>query len=476
MKVGKVSETILKRSIFKQIHTKREEVILGAGVGEDCAAVKLKPGEVFVLSTDPITGTVKDVGMLAIQITVNDLASRAGVGEDCAAVKLKPGEVFVLSTDPITGTVKDVGMLAIQITVNDLASSGAEPVGVLLTVLLPEETEESDIREMMGQVEEACARFRIQVMGGHTEVTKSVNQPVISVTGVGKVQEDSLVSTSGAKPGQDILVTKWIGVEGTSIIAKEKKEELLKRFPESFVETALVSTSGAKPGQDILVTKWIGVEGTSIIAKEKKEELLKRFPESFVETAAGFDQYLSVLPESRIAAEHGVSAMHDVTEGGIYGALWEVAEASGIGLEIDLKAIPVRQETIEICEYFELNPYYLISSGIYGALWEVAEASGIGLEIDLKAIPVRQETIEICEYFELNPYYLISSGCMLMAADRGHDLVQKLKEAGIPAVVIGKAVPGKARRIRNGGEESFLERPKTDELYKIYQPMGGQKS
>ena len=335
MKVGKVSETILKRSIFKQIHTKREEVILGAGVGEDCAAVKLKPGEVFVLSTDPITGTVKDVGMLAIQITVNDLAS-----------------------------------------------SGAEPVGVLLTVLLPEETEEADIREMMEQVEEACARFHIQVMGGHTEVTKAVTQPVISVTGVGKVEEGALVSTSGAKPGQDILVTKWIGVEGTSIIAKEKKEELLKRFPESFVETA-----------------------------------------------AGFDQYLSVLPESRIAAEHGVSAMHDVTEG-----------------------------------------------GIYGALWEVAEASGIGLEIDLKAIPVRQETIEICEYFELNPYYLISSGCMLMAADRGHDLVQKLKEAGIPAVVIGKAVPGKARRIRNGGEESFLERPKTDELYKIYQPMGGQKS
>ncbi len=226
MKVGKVSETILKRSIFKQIHTKREEVILGAGVGEDCAAVKLKPGEVFVLSTDPITGTVKDVGMLAIQITVNDLAS-----------------------------------------------SGAEPVGVLLTVLLPEETEEADIREMMEQVEEACARFHIQVMGGHTEVTKAVTQeeadiremmeqveeacarfhiqvmgghtevtkavtqPVISVTGVGKVQEGALVSTSGAKPGQDILVTKWIGVEGTSIIAKERKEELLKRFPESFVET-----------------------------------------------------------------------------------------------------------------------------------------------------------------------------------------------------------------------------------------------
>lgn len=328
MKVGKISETVLKRSIFKQIHTKRDEVLLGAGVGEDCAAVKLSPGEIFVISTDPITGTVKDVGLLAIQITANDLAS-----------------------------------------------SGAEPVGVMLTVLLPEEIEEEDIREMMGQVERACSSFHIQVMGGHTEVTRAVNQPVISVTGVGKVREDRLVSTAGAKPGQDILVTKWIGIEGTSIIAKEKESELRSRFPASFVDTA-----------------------------------------------KSFDQYLSVLPEARIAVEHGVSAMHDVTEG-----------------------------------------------GIYGALWEVAEASGVGLEADLKAIPIRQETVEICEYFELNPYYLISSGCMLMTADRGHDLARRLQEAGIPAAVIGKTTEGKARRIWNGGEESYLERPKTDELYKIYQ-------
>ncbi len=327
MKVGKVSETILKRSIFKQIHTRREEVLLGAGVGEDCAAMKLEPGEIFVISTDPITGTVKDIGTLAIQITANDLAS-----------------------------------------------SGAEPVGVMLTVLLPEEIEEADIKEMMGEVEEACARFDIQVMGGHTEVTRAVKQPIISVTGIGKVKEGCLVSTAGAKPGQDIVVTKWIGVEGTSIIAKEKEEELRKRFPAAFVETA-----------------------------------------------KGFDQYISVVEDSKIAVKHGVSAMHDVTEG-----------------------------------------------GIYGALWEVAEASGIGLEIDLKAIPIRQETVEICECFELNPYYLISSGCMLIAADRGHDLVRELEKAGIPAAVIGKATDGKARRIINGEDESFLERPKTDELYKIY--------
>lgn len=327
MKVGKVSETILKRSIFKQIRTKRDEVLLGAGVGEDCAAMKLEPGEIFVISTDPITGTVKDIGILAIQVTVNDLAS-----------------------------------------------SGAEPVGVMLTVLLPESITEEDIKKMMGEVEEACSKARIQVMGGHTEITRAVTQPVISVTGVGKAREDRLISTAGARAGQDILVTKWIGIEGTSIIAKEKEDELRKRF------------SGA-----------------------------------FIDTAKGFDQYLSVLPEASIAVEFGISAMHDVTEG-----------------------------------------------GIYGALWELAEASQVGLEIDLKAIPIRQETVEICEYFGLNPYYLISSGCMLMAGERGHDLVRELKKAGIPAAVIGKAVEGKAKRILNGEEEAFLEKPKTDELYQIY--------
>ncbi|MCI8597634.1 MAG: hydrogenase maturation factor [Lachnospiraceae bacterium] len=327
MKVGKVSETILKRSIFKQIRTTREEVLLGAGVGEDCAAMKLAPGEIFVISTDPITGTAKDIGMLAIQITANDLAS-----------------------------------------------SGAEPIGVMLTALLPEYIEEANIAEIMEQVEEACSRLHIQVMGGHTEITRVVTQPVLSVTGIGKVREDRLVSTSGAKAGQDILVTKWIGIEGTSVIAKEKEEELRTRFSRTFVE--------------------------------KAKEL---------------DQYISVLPEAMIAGKFGVSAMHDVTEG-----------------------------------------------GIYGALWEMAEASGIGLEIDLKAIPIRQETVEICEHFNLNPYYLISSGCMLMASDRGHDLVRELKKEGIPATVIGKAVEGNGRRILNGEEESFLERPRTDELYKIY--------
>ena len=326
MKIGKVPENVLKRSIFKQIHTRRPEVVLGAGVGEDCAAVKLAADEMLVMSTDPITGTAKDIGTLAIQITVNDLAS-----------------------------------------------AGAEPIGVMLTVLLPEYIEEPDLRRMMAQVEAACAKAGVQVMGGHTEVTAVVNQPVITVCGVGKVNDGALVSTAGARCGMDILVTKWIGIEGTSILAKEREEELCTRFSAPFVEKA------------------------------------KRL-----------DAFISVLPEAEVAVQSGVSAMHDVTEG-----------------------------------------------GIFGALWEMAEASGVGLEIDLKRIPIRQETVEVCEFFGINPYQLISSGCMLMAAEDGNALERALGRAGIPAAVIGKVTAGNERVLLNGEERRFLEPPKTDELYKI---------
>ena len=327
METGKVPESVLKRSVFKTISYKRPEVVLGAGVGEDCTVLQLEPDEQFVMSTDPITGTTQDMGRLAIQITMNDLAS-----------------------------------------------AGAEPIGVMLTVLLPENAREIRLKEIMSQASEAASTMRVEIMGGHTEVTAAVNQPVISVTGVGKVKKGCLISTGGARPGMDIVLTKWIGLEGTSIIAKEKRTELLKKLPEAIVDEA-----------------------------------------------AAFDRYISVVDDGMTAVKAGVAAMHDVTEG-----------------------------------------------GIFGALWEMAEASGVGLEIDLRAIPIRQETVEVCEQFGLNPYQLISSGSMLMAAADGEKLVRVLEEQGIPASLIGKATDTNDRVLINNGERRFLEPPKTDELYRIY--------
>ena len=325
LKTGKVPENVLTRSIIRQIKTKRDEIIVGAGIGEDCAAIQLSDDEVFVISTDPITGTSQDIGPLSVHVTANDIAS-----------------------------------------------SGAEVIGIMLSILLPEGFEEEDLKKLMQQIQEECSKLNIQIIGGHTEVTSVVNQPVVTSTGIGKVRKDRLITTSGARPGDDVVVTKWIGLEGTSIIAKEAREHLINRFSPSFVDRA-----------------------------------------------AAFSDLLSVVEDARTAISVGVSAMHDVTEG-----------------------------------------------GIFGALWEVAQSSGCGLTVELSDIPVRQETVEICEEYAINPYALISSGSMLITAANGSDVVRALKQKGINAAVIGKITEGSARIVMNGEDRRFLEPPGADELYK----------
>lgn len=175
MKIGKLPEQVLVRSVLRQIKHRREEVLSGPAVGRDCAALKLKDGEILVMSTDPITGTVKDMGSQAVHITANDLAV-----------------------------------------------SGAEPLGIMLTLLLPDTVEEPQIRAMMQEVESTCEKLGMEVLGGHTEITNVVRQPLISVTGVGKLRQDQMPDLSRVRPGQDLVVTKWIGLEATAILAKEK--------------------------------------------------------------------------------------------------------------------------------------------------------------------------------------------------------------------------------------------------------------
>ncbi len=326
MNIGKLPEPVLLRSVLRQVGHRRSEVIAGPAVGVDCAA--LKAGE---------------------------------------------NEIFVLSTDPITGTVKDLGSHCIHVTANDLAASGAEPVGVMLTMLLPPCIEEPEIRQIMQDAEKTCASLNMEILGGHTEITRAVEQPLITVTGIGRMRE------------------------------------------EAFLDPARI-----KPGQDVVITKWIGLEATTILAKEKGTELLSRFSPEFIRKAREFDQYLSVVPDARAAIGSGVCWMHDITEG-----------------------------------------------GVFGALWEVASAGNTGLEIELKAIPIRQETVEICEFFDLNPYQIMSSGSMLIVAEDGRKVTEALKNAGIPAAVVGRTTEGNDRILRNGGEVRYLDRPHTDELYKV---------
>ncbi len=329
MKIGKIPEVVLKRSVFKQIKHRRQEVLV-----------------------------------------------RPGVGKDCSIIELQPDEAFVMSTDPITGATQDIGSLAVHITSNDIASSGADMIGVMLSILLPEGARESDLREMMQDIENTCGMLDVEVLGGHTEVTAAVNQPIVTITGVGKIKKSDIITTSGIKPGDEIVMTKWAGLEGTTIIAQDKYSELLTKYTKEFIDGAVA-----------------------------------------------LKQYLSIVPEARIAKGMGATSMHDVTEG-----------------------------------------------GIFGALWEIAEASNVGLNIDLKKISMKQETVEICEFYDLNPYLLISSGCLLISTNKGNDLVEALSAEGITATIIGSATAGKERIIHNEDEKRYLEPPKSDELYKV---MGG---
>lgn len=303
----------------------------------------------------------------------DDVLFANGVGIDCAALRLEPEEAAVLSSDPVIWEDDCDGKRAVFSVCNDLACAGTRPAGLLLTALLPGNVEEQQIRVMVKGIADACEPLGLQILGGHTEVTSAVNRPVISVTGVGKVRMDRMISPGGAKPGDDILVTKWIALEGTFRIAKRKEEELAASYPRYMIREA-----------------------------------------------AEFDRYLSVLPEAELAAEAGVHAMHDISEG-----------------------------------------------GVFGALWELAECSGVGLEIELKKIPLRQETVEICDFYGLNPYQMVSGGSMLMAAEDGNGLVHRLAQEGIPAVIVGKATAGNDRVILNGEERRFLELPQTDEIHKI---------
>lgn len=326
MEIGKVPESILKRSILKPLSVKRDEVIYGPGVGEDCCVLKY-PSE----------------------------------------------ELIVLSTDPITGTTKELGKLAVHITANDIAASGAALVGLLLTILLPEGSEEEDLKTIMADINTVCEAMDVQVLGGHTEVTAAVNQPIVSVTGVGRATEDTLAMTGDIEPGDDLVMTKWAGIEGTGIIALEKEEELRAAIKASLVEEAKTYTD-----------------------------------------------MISVVPDSAVAVKHGVKAMHDITEG-----------------------------------------------GVYGALWEMASGAGVGFEVQIDAIPLKRATIEICEHYGINPYQLISSGSMLIGTEDGPGLVKAMAEAGIHAAVIGRATAGNERLILGEEIRRTLRPPASDELYKV---------
>ncbi len=306
----------------------------------------------------------------------DDVLVNSGLGEDSAVVDFGD-EVLAISSDPITGAGKQAGYLAVQVACNDLAATGAEPIGIQVVLLLPPDIEDEEISQLMGEIDKTAADMDIQILGGHTEIISDVSRSLIVVTAIGRAERERFVATGGACEGDDLLLTKGVGLEGCFILASDFGDYLLEQ----------------------------GIN----------QEIIDR--------AREYQHKISVLPEGLIAAEYGVNSLHDITEGGLYGALTEMSQAAGVGF-----------------------------------LLEKSEEIVPG--------PVR----EITSRLGIDPCGLISSGSMLISLEDGEGLKQRLGEEGIDSYRIGK-VTSSRRRVRENGRTYQLTWQGGDELWDFIKKM-----
>jgi hydrogenase expression/formation protein HypE len=238
------------------------------------------------------------------------------LGEDAAIVRTQ-GKLLILTTDPITGAQENAGWLSVHVNANDIATRGAKPVWFLCCLLLPEHSGTGVLEQIMGQVDEAAREVSVTVAGGHSEITPGLHRPIIVGSMIGEITSGKYISTAGAKPGDKIVLTKTIGLEGTSILACDLGERLTHSL-----------------GDDV------------------------------IQRAKTFSRRISVVNEAMIAVKTGgVHAMHDPTEGGIICGLWEIGEASRTGIVAEESRIAVAPETKSVCDALGLDPLRLLSSG-----------------------------------------------------------------------------------------------------------------
>ena len=289
------------------------------------------------------------------------------VGEDCAALDFD-GDLIVMSMDPITSASdRSLGLLSVHVNCNDAVCMGAEPVGLLVTLLLPPDYPVEGIGRIADDLSAAAQAAHVDILGGHTEFTDAVTRPVTC----------------------------------TAVVARMPRGKALP---------------GLREGDDLVMTKTAALEGTAILATEHADKLTALSP-ALLREAESYFSLLSVVPEGRVALQQGAHAMHDVTEGGILGAAWEICYGAGLGLILDPDAIPVTEATREI-----------------------AAAAGI------------------------DPLRLLGSGSLLIGCADGAAMAQALRASGIPASVIGRA-------IREGyvfTDGAAIEPPREDALYDAF--------
>lgn len=242
----------------------------------------------------------------------------AGIGEDAAIIDMG-SSYLVAKTDPITHVTSEIGHYAVNINANDIAAMGGKPMWFLATILMPAASSADALKRIFSQLSESCKELGISYCGGHTEVTHSVNNPVVIGHMLGEVGRDNLKPTSEARLGDDLIMTKSSAIEATAIIALEKEKELR------------------------------GHLGDKLLARAKNYL---------------YNPGISVVKEASVVSSiKEVHALHDPTEGGIATGIFEMATASDLGVEVHYDKIPISEETLKLCESYNVDPLGTFASG-----------------------------------------------------------------------------------------------------------------
>ncbi len=270
-----------------------------------------------------------------------DLILGPGLGQDASLIRFGD-KILVASTDPITGSVEDVGWLSVHVNANDVATFGVAPKWFLNSIILPSGSTKEELGRIMQQINDASKSLGIAVVGGHTEITDDIDKPIIAGFMLGETTEGEYVTSTGANPGDALILTKSAAIEGTAILASEGRKRL-----------------------------------TNILGDE------------ITETGITLRNKISVVKEGIVAFQTGhITAMHDPTEGGIAGGIHELCDASDVGCIVDSTRIPVHPSTIAICQLLDIDYMNLISSGCMLMTCKEKYAEDVVSRIEAEAIQV----------------------------------------------------------------------------------------
>ncbi len=251
------------------------------------------------------------LGIRRKEVAVGPLA-----GFDAAVINAGSKSI-VVSTDPITGALERVGWLAVNVNANDVATFGVEPAFFLSCVMLPEKSDSKMVETISVQMDKATKALGMAIVGGHCESTPGLTNPIVVGCAMGITGKGEYVTSGGAKPGDKLILTKSVGIEGTAILASDRKEQLRK-----------------------------AVDADTLQKAERFYERISVVKEAVAAFGTGF-----------------VHAMHDPTEGGLAGGVHEMADAANLGARISEEKIRIEPETVKICDFFKIDPLQLIASG-----------------------------------------------------------------------------------------------------------------